>query len=160
MSPSFELSPECDPANIDSDGDGYSVAAGECQDSDPDIIPGALEILGDGVDNDCHGVIDNPQVDNDGDGYYAGPLACDDLDQTVHPGAVDEPDDTFTDTNCDLIEGDFARAIFVNLDNGSKSNTGGMNDPFVTITFAIGQLKNQPSKSQVLVSQGVLYRRV
>nr|HOO45290.1 MopE-related protein [Deltaproteobacteria bacterium] len=44
---------------IDADGDGYTYAQGDCDDSDPDIHPGAIDVCGDGIDNDCDGVIDD-----------------------------------------------------------------------------------------------------
>ena len=46
------------PAPPDEDGDGYELSA-ECDDSEPDIFPAAVELC-DGVDNDCDGVIDEP----------------------------------------------------------------------------------------------------
>ena len=39
--------------NVDDDGDGYTENQGDCNDSDKDIFPGAEEILGDGIDQDC-----------------------------------------------------------------------------------------------------------
>ncbi|HTR50029.1 MAG TPA: putative metal-binding motif-containing protein [Kofleriaceae bacterium] len=42
----------------DMDGDGQSVADGDCDDTDPTIYKGAPEICGDGKDNDCDGVAD------------------------------------------------------------------------------------------------------
>ncbi|MFC1612019.1 MopE-related protein [Myxococcota bacterium] len=42
----------------DLDGDGFSVAEGDCDDSDPSIYPGAPEIC-DGIDQDCNDVVDN-----------------------------------------------------------------------------------------------------
>ncbi len=47
----------------DSDGDGYSIegagcGAVDCDDTDPDVNPGALEICGDGLDNNCNGSAD------------------------------------------------------------------------------------------------------
>jgi arylsulfatase A-like enzyme len=42
---------------LDFDGDGYARAlgGGDCDDSDPDIHPGAIDLPGDGVDADCDG---------------------------------------------------------------------------------------------------------
>ncbi len=66
----------------DRDGDGYSIADGDCDDRlpsdwpdapdfwDPTLInPGMAEICGDGFDNDCNGSADdgcNPLTDEDG----------------------------------------------------------------------------------------------
>ncbi|MCH9813493.1 MAG: putative metal-binding motif-containing protein [Epsilonproteobacteria bacterium] len=39
----------------DLDGDGFSQSTGECNDQDPTIFPGATEIIGDNMDNNCDG---------------------------------------------------------------------------------------------------------
>lgn len=46
------------PGDVDNDGDGWTVADGDCNDDDPSIRPGEHERPGDGVDNDCDGEVD------------------------------------------------------------------------------------------------------
>ena len=43
----------------DHDGDGFAFSLGDCNDCDPDVNPGAYDILGDGIDQDCNGVVDD-----------------------------------------------------------------------------------------------------
>jgi hypothetical protein len=50
-------------AGSDRDGDGLSAEDGDCDDFDATVLPGAEEILGDGVDNDCDGVVDGGVAD-------------------------------------------------------------------------------------------------
>ena len=67
---------------IDNDSDGFSIAQGDCNDSDPSIHPGAAEIIGNRIDDNCNGIADedaqgNPPVDDmeddDSDGYTLRP---------------------------------------------------------------------------------------
>jgi hypothetical protein len=99
----------------DFDGDSFRICtvpggpASDCNDYDPGTNPGALEICGDGKDNNCNDAVDEPGCvcpDADGDGF---PLAlceadparadCNDADNTIYPGAQEVCDDGI-DNNC------------------------------------------------------------
>jgi hypothetical protein len=57
---------------------------------------------------------------------------CKPYDPAVAPGKADKPDLAFEDTNCDLIDGDAADAVFV-ASSGSDSGTGTRANPFATV---------------------------
>ena len=50
--------------------------------------------------------------DRDGDGYRS-PADCAPDNGAIHPGATDLPDLAFVDRNCDGLDGDAAKAVFV-----------------------------------------------
>lgn len=90
----------------DDDGDGYSEHQGDCDDTNPAVYPGAKEICGDGIDNNCNGAIDANEPDGDGDGYGPCQGDCDDTDPTINPAAQEVADGV--DNNCDgKIDADF-----------------------------------------------------
>jgi hypothetical protein len=87
----------------DGDGDG-SLADQDCDDTRPDVFPGAPEIWYDGVDQDCAGGDDD---DQDGDGYALFAGDCDDRDPLRNPDTVEIENDRI-DQDCDgLDNGDF-----------------------------------------------------
>ena len=49
------------PPCTDCDHDGYTAPA-DCNDTDPQVNPEAYDFIGDGIDNDCDGTVDNPVV--------------------------------------------------------------------------------------------------
>ncbi len=143
---------------LDSDGDGYGLDGSQtdffcsgdapagwsdsnddCDDSEATTNPGAFELCGDGVDNDCDGEIDTDAADvyfvwddADNDGYgddlstateACGPLPagksdvlgdCDDSDANVHPDAPDDCEGN-DDENCNGIPDD-GFGIFWSID--------------------------------------------
>ena len=74
---------------MDRDGDGQTVAQGDCDDTNPMVKKGMPEICGDGLDNDCDGVADRT-VDASGK-----VVACSPFDPTtpadipVDPASLD-----------------------------------------------------------------------
>ena len=111
---------------VDEDGDGYRDCDQDCDEDDPTIHPGAADVCGDeidndcdgevdeepapdieevcdGVDNDCDGIVD--QVDADGDGYIAeecGGEDCDDSSAAASPDGDEEAAcDDGLDNDCD-----------------------------------------------------------
>jgi hypothetical protein len=43
---------------LDSDGDGFSICENDCNENDNTIYPGAPEVCGDNIDNNCNGEVD------------------------------------------------------------------------------------------------------
>jgi hypothetical protein len=103
-------------------GEGtFSDPTGECNDADATVNPGATEIAGDEVDQDCDGT-ETCYVDADDDGYTDGSSMvasadtdcsdtgegtasdstgeCNDADPTIHPGAIEIAGDGI-DQDCD-----------------------------------------------------------
>ena len=84
----------------DGDGDGWTVAMGDCDDADPDTYPGATPQC-DGVDNDCDGVVDAIETDDDGDGASECDGDCDDTTTALNLHDFDHDGWTTCDGDCD-----------------------------------------------------------
>ncbi|HYV92649.1 MAG TPA: MopE-related protein, partial [Chitinophagales bacterium] len=104
-------------------GPGYANNNSDCDDSNPNIHPGATEICANGIDENCNGQTDENCItyyaDNDGDscgnpaattssasstppaGYVSNSTDCNDANAAVHPGAVDACNNI--DDNCNGV---------------------------------------------------------
>lgn len=94
-------------SNADEDGDGITVAGGDCDDGDPDVFPGANERCN-GQDDDCNGSVPGNEDDSDGDGFRLCEDDCDDTNGDVYPGAPEICDNL--DSDCDGVNQDSADA--------------------------------------------------
>ncbi|MDP2308927.1 MAG: MopE-related protein [Pseudomonadota bacterium] len=125
---------------VDADGDGHAACA-ECNDGDATVFPGAVELAGDLLDQDCDGT-ETCYVDADDDGYRPDETStvssanvacdasgeavatdpsddCDDADAAVSPAAAEIVGDGI-DQDCDGTE-----SCFVDADADGYTAEGG-----------------------------------
>lgn len=105
----------------DSDSDGYSFCASDCDDFDAAVNPAGVESCN-GVDDDCDGGVDEGTgcVDDDGDGWTEDDGDCNDGDASLSPGLTEVPGNGLDD-DCDGVADDGA----LDLDGDGYSEGSG-----------------------------------
>ena len=101
---------------VDADADGYETPA-DCDDANASINPGAQEVRGNQVDENCDGVVQPfpGDVDADGDGFTPNQGDCDDTSSAVSPSATEAIGNS-VDDDCDgqVDEGGQFGALSIN----------------------------------------------
>jgi hypothetical protein len=153
----------------DVDGDGFSDDV-DCDDNNASIYPGAPEIVGNGIDENCDGMFQWYQ-DSDGDGYgstivvqsgNSSPGAgesnnstdCNDGNALINPGATDIVGNGI-DENCDGMfqwyqdsDGDgYGSTIVVQSGNsspgsGESSNSTDCDDSDINVNPSVAEIPN------------------
>jgi hypothetical protein len=93
------VAPPPPPVVVDADRDGYPEGM-DCNDQSASVRPGAAELCGDGVDQDCDGKdLESVDCDLDRDGFTTRAGDCDDANPRRFPGLADRCDGM--DNDCD-----------------------------------------------------------
>ena len=110
---------------VDADGDGFTEEE-DCDDTNGFVNPDAYEVEGDGLDNDCDGLVDEDTSteDLDGDGVTAADGDCDDTDAAIHPGSTEIWYDG-VDQNCDDTDEAVHPGAAEDCESGIDSNCDG-----------------------------------
>lgn len=125
----------------DLDRDGFSIAEGDCNDAEASVYPGALDVVGDKIDQDCDSL---DGVDGDDDNHASmasGGDDCNDEDDTIYAHAPEVGWDGI-DQNCDKVD----QYDFLEI-GGGKYHTCGLDSQGVIRCWggdAKGQVTSRP----------------
>ncbi len=96
-------------------------------------------------------------LDYDGDGAVDDD--CKPYDSAVAPGKPDRPDLLFEDTNCDGVDGDESKAIFVSTTAGNDAGSGTKANPKKTIQAGINIAASFNPVKDVYIAGGIYNER-
>jgi len=129
----------------DNDGDGYTTGGGDCNDNDAAIFPGAIEICGDGVDQDCDGKDDACEAVYNAAGEWYYKLLLQNTNCQEDIDNMEEGSLTITQTGSNFtltIDGDtFAGTINGTTYSGGGAYTEDGDNMAVTFTIDLSSKK-------------------
>lgn len=121
--------PFCSSSAADRDQDGYSENSGDCDDDNPNIHPGLIDMC-DNVDNDCESLTDDQlcegqrSTDDDGDGMSEDEGDCDDGERIIHSNANEVCGDSI-DNDCDGLYDETIGGNVTDLEGCVEATIGG-----------------------------------
>lgn len=146
---------------VDNDKDTYGVGSGcagaDCNDNNPAIHPGAQEICGNGINEDCAAgdlpCAPSTCTDNDRDTYGTGTGCtgpdCNDNNVNVHPGATEvcgngiDDDCSGGDLSCTVVQG------CTDVDGDGYGTAGSTNCPRTGIDCDDNNPNRNPGKTEI-----------
>ena len=93
---------------------GYVIDSTDCNDLDPNINPGSIEIPNNNIDENCDGIIEIIDMDNDG---FNSDEDCDDNNPNVFPGNTEVCDSIDNNCNQEIDEGLSFSNYYLDQDN-------------------------------------------
>ena len=106
-------------AAVDNDMDGFAEDV-DCDDMNPNVNPGAMEIPYNGIDDDCDPMTLDDDLDMDG---FVNAEDCDDTNPDVNPGVMEIPYNGIDD-DCDpmTLDDDLDMDGYVNAEDCDDAN--------------------------------------